>query len=84
LEPKTRESIKQSVRQVEVRTSYHDWKSRVEAPALGNLIGLAAKMSGCSTRIESCLRKQHVVDDILPWISGQYNASFVVSRSGTD
>lgn len=76
----TQETVKQSVRQVEVRTGHHDWKSRAEAPALGDLTGLAAKMSGCSTRIESCLRKQHATDDILLWISEQCNASIQGSR----
>ncbi|KAK4937917.1 hypothetical protein LTR10_021558 [Elasticomyces elasticus] len=61
----TQEAIKQQVRHVEVRTGHHDWKSRVEKPALGDLVALAAKMSGCETRIGSCLRKQSVLNEMI-------------------
>ena len=62
---KTHEALKQEIRRVEVRTGHHAWRSRTEEPALGDLIGLAAKMSGCSTRAASCLRKQHTLSEIL-------------------
>jgi len=65
---KTQNAVKQQVRQVEVRTGHHDWKSRAERPALGDLITLAAKMSGCGTRIGSCTRKQSALADILSFV----------------
>lgn len=74
------ERVKQDVRQVEVRTGHHDWKSRGEAPALGDMIGLAARMSGCSTRIESSLRKQRARTDFVRRIMEQCS---LISQNST-
>ena len=62
------EEIKQQVRQVEVRTGHHDWKTRSEGAALGDLTSLSAKMSGCSTRCGSSLRKQHLLVEVLEFV----------------
>ena len=67
--------LKSQVRAVEVRTGHHVWKSRKEAPALGDLIALAAAMSGCDTRIASCLRKQKVLVDLIKHIQEQVDLS---------
>lgn len=64
----TQETIKGQVRQVEVRTGHHDWKTRAEPPALGDLIALAAKMSGCESRLGSCLRKQRVLTELVTFV----------------
>ena len=67
----TQGSIKSQVRAVEVRTEHHDWKSRKEPPALGDLIALTAKMSGCDMRIGSCLRKQKMLAEMITFIEEQ-------------
>ena len=64
----TQEAIKGQVRQVEVRTGHHAWKSRAEPPALGDLFALAAKMSGCESRLGSCLRKQRMLAEMITFI----------------
>lgn len=62
------EAVKEELRKVEVRTGHHQWRSRAEPPALGDLVSLAAKMSGCGTRISSCIRKQHAICEIQDFI----------------
>ncbi|KAK5079249.1 hypothetical protein LTR64_002329 [Lithohypha guttulata] len=68
---KSQDEIKKQVRQVEVRTGHHDWKSRKEGAALGDLTSLSAKMSGCSTRCGSGLRKAYVLIDVLDFVDTQ-------------
>jgi len=68
---RTQDDIKRQVREVEVRTGHHNWKSRSERAALGDLTSLSAKMSGLSTRCGSCLRKQHILVEVLDFVSGQ-------------
>ncbi|RYN47120.1 hypothetical protein AA0114_g7923 [Alternaria tenuissima] len=53
--------VKKLVREVEVRTGYHEWTGRAEDSARGDLVGLSARMSGCGTRVESNARKLGVV-----------------------
>ena len=61
-------SIKSQVRAVEVRTGHHAWKSRKEPPALGDLIALTARMSGCDTKIASGLRKQKMLAEMINFV----------------
>lgn len=54
-------AIKEIVRKVEVRTGHHNWKSRYEDAALGDLFTLSAEMSGCATKAASCTRKREIL-----------------------
>lgn len=65
------QQIKTQVRQVEVRTGHHDWKSRTEPPALGDLTELSAKMSGYQIRTGSCVRKQYALVELLNFVRRQ-------------
>lgn len=67
----TQDDVKQQVRQVEVRTGHHTWKSRREGAALGDLTSLSAKVSGCSTRCGLCLRKVHLLADVIALVKTQ-------------
>jgi len=69
------DNIKRQVRQVEVRTGHHNWRSRSERAALGDLTSLSAKMSGSSTRCGSCLRKQHTLIEVLDFVSTQLRST---------
>lgn len=53
--------VKKRVREVEVRTGYHEWTCRSEASATGDLVSLSARMSGCGLRTESNIRKLGVI-----------------------
>jgi hypothetical protein len=53
--------VKGVVREVEVRTGFHEWRGRAEDSAGGDLVGLSAKMSGCGARVESNARKLGVI-----------------------
>ncbi|KAI9692916.1 MAG: hypothetical protein M1822_004911 [Bathelium mastoideum] len=53
--------VKKLIREVEVRTGYHQWAGRSEGPARGDLVSLSARMGGCGSRIESNTRKLGVV-----------------------
>lgn len=57
----TQSKLKNSVREVEQRTGYHQWAGRHEQPASGDLSTLSARMSGCETRAASITRKIEVV-----------------------
>lgn len=74
---RTQDDIKKHVRQVEVRTGHHNWKSRSERAALGDLTSLSAKMSGSSTRCGSCLRKQHTLTEVLVFVSSQLQSTML-------
>lgn len=54
-------AAKNLVREVEVRTGYHEWTQRAEVSARGKLIDLAARMSGCGIRTESNTQKLGVI-----------------------
>jgi hypothetical protein len=60
--------VKKLVREVEVRTGYHEWAGRAEGPARGDLVGLSARMSGCGSRIESNTRKLGVISEYCQFI----------------
>jgi len=49
-------NVRKLVRQVEVRTGYHEWTLRAEDSAQGDLVEMSARMSGCGIRIESNTR----------------------------
>jgi hypothetical protein len=55
--------VKKQVREVEVRTGYHEWTGRCDDSAAGDLVGLSAKMSGCGIRTESNIRKLGVITE---------------------
>jgi hypothetical protein len=77
----TQEELKHQVRQVEVRTGHHDWKSRNEPPALGDLLALAAKMSGCESRVGSCLRKQSMLNEMIDFVEKQCASIELLERN---
>ena len=58
------EDVKVLVREVESRTGHHDFETRSELPARGDLFSLAAKMSGCGTKIASHLRKLGILEEL--------------------
>jgi hypothetical protein len=68
-------TIKQKVREVEVRTGYHEWQSRSESPALGDLESLSATMSGCGTRTAALIRKIEVLQQLTSFTSEQFAQS---------
>jgi hypothetical protein len=69
--------VKTLVREVEVRTGYHEWTGRAEDSARGDLIGLSARMSGCGTRVESNTRKLGVIAEF-----GQFFVT-ILKKKGT-
>ena len=58
------EAVKNQVRATEVRTGHHSFRSRVEPPAFGDLLGLSARMSGCALRIGCGNRKLGVIEEL--------------------
>jgi hypothetical protein len=60
--------VKRVVREVEVRTGYHEWTGRGEESACGDLVGLSARMSGCGARVESNTRKLGVITEFSKFI----------------
>lgn len=64
-------SIKDAVRGVEVRTGYHQWHNRSEAPPMDDLAVLSAKVSGYNTKTASCLRKIKVIEELNNFILEQ-------------
>ena len=54
-------SIKQNVRAVEVRTKFHSWASRNEAPAGGDYKSLSAMTAGAKTRLANLCRRTKVL-----------------------
>ncbi|KAH7130837.1 hypothetical protein EDB81DRAFT_807573 [Dactylonectria macrodidyma] len=60
----TQNTIKQQVRQVEVRTGHHNFASRQEQPAAGSMGQLSAKMSGFATKLASTRRKIKVAREL--------------------
>lgn len=79
----TQANIAKEVRQVEVRTGHHNWKSRAENPALGDLVHLTATMSGCSGRMASCIRKQKTLRDIYDAILDDRNSNSLSQLAST-
>jgi hypothetical protein len=57
--------VKHTIREVEVRTGHHDFSTRIEGPALGDLCNLSAQVSGCATKLANSARKVGV---ILEWM----------------
>jgi hypothetical protein len=60
--------VKKQVREIEARTGYHEWTSRDEISAGGDMIGLSARMSGCGIRSESNVRKLEVIEEFCQFI----------------
>ncbi|KAF2439511.1 hypothetical protein P171DRAFT_476680 [Karstenula rhodostoma CBS 690.94] len=60
--------VKRVVRQIEVRTGYHEWTSRSEGPARGDLVSLSARITGSGSRIASNTRKLGVIADYCRFI----------------
>ena len=76
------EPIKDQVREVEVRTGFHNWESRFEKPAAGDLNSLSAKMSGCETKTASIIRKIETVRELSKFIRQQADSS--LARGGSN
>ena len=58
------DTIKQQVRQTEVRTGHHGFKSRGEPPATGDLLRLSADMSGCISNLAVTIRRLGVLREL--------------------
>ncbi|KEF56270.1 uncharacterized protein A1O9_07851 [Exophiala aquamarina CBS 119918] len=67
----TLKALKQKIREVEIRTGYHEWQTRSANPALGDLESLSAKMIGCETRNATMIRKMEVLRQLIAFISQQ-------------
>jgi hypothetical protein len=57
-------TIKQQVRQTEVRTGHHGFMSRSETPATGDLLRLSADMSGCMSNLAVITRRLGVLREL--------------------
>lgn len=71
--------VKRAVRHIEVRTGYHEWANRSECPARGDLVSLAAKITGGGSRVASNTRKLGVIDEFCQFMrkrtGGKYAAT---------
>jgi hypothetical protein len=63
--------VKRVVREVELRTGYHEWTGRDEDSAGGDLVGLLARMSGWGAKVESSTRKLGVIAEFSKFIRDQ-------------
>jgi hypothetical protein len=63
-------TIKQQVRQTEVRTGHHGFMSRSEPPATGDLLGISADMSGCVSNLAVVTRRLGVLRELNRFIVG--------------
>jgi hypothetical protein len=61
-------SIEQNFREVEVRTGHHQWSSRRENSATGDLSALLGAVGGWETKMASNLRKMKVIQDLTEFI----------------
>ncbi|KAJ5709757.1 hypothetical protein N7493_010048 [Penicillium malachiteum] len=64
------ETTKENVRTVEVRTKFHSWTSRNEAPAEGDYLSLSAMTAGAKTKIANLCRKTKVLLDLCDFVEG--------------
>ncbi|KAK7968839.1 hypothetical protein PG988_007912 [Apiospora saccharicola] len=60
--------IKYQVRQTEVRTGHHDFMSRSEPPAPGDLIRLLAEISGCLSNLAVLNRRLAILDELKSFV----------------
>ncbi|KAK8054984.1 hypothetical protein PG993_000211 [Apiospora rasikravindrae] len=67
----TLNKIKYQVRQTEVRTGHHDFASRNEPPAPGDLIRLLADMSGCLSNLAVLSRRLGILDELKKFASDE-------------
>jgi len=65
---RSQDMIKKEVREIEVRTGYHQWSSRTEQAAPGDLARISAKISGCATKTASTSRKIKVIQQLNEFI----------------
>ncbi|RDW66955.1 hypothetical protein BP5796_09704 [Coleophoma crateriformis] len=61
-------TVKHTVRQVEVRTGHHTFMSRSEPPATGDLLRLSADMSGCISNLAVNTRRLGVLRELNKFI----------------
>lgn len=61
-------SIKENVRAVEVRTRFHSWTSRNEAPAEGDYISLSSATTGAKTRLANLQRRTKIIHELCEFI----------------
>ncbi|KAL4894283.1 hypothetical protein BDV59DRAFT_192625 [Aspergillus ambiguus] len=74
-------SIKDSVRAVEVRTRFHSWSNRNEAPAEGDYVSLSAMITGAKTRLANLCRRTRILHEICDFI---WENLHTVHREGYD
>lgn len=63
--------MKHQVRQTEVRTGHHDFTSRSEPPAPGDLIRLLADMSGCLSNLAVLSRRVGILEELKKFSSDE-------------
>ena len=68
----THKQVKVQVNEMEARTGHHIYKSRSVKPALGDLLDLSARMSGCGAKIAGSLRKLGVIEELKVFIREQF------------
>jgi hypothetical protein len=72
--------VKHTIREVEVRTGHHDFSTRMEGPALGDLCNLSAQVSGCATKVANSARKAGVILEWMKFVRGSEDRR----ETGTD
>lgn len=74
--------IKEGVRQVEVRTHFHSWASRTEAPAPGSYFTLSSQMVGAKTRLANLSRRTKVLTELCDFIEENHDIELGDMSSG--
>lgn len=81
---KVQEVIKTNIREIEQRTGYHQFASRGDKIALGDLGPLAASASGYATKLASIERKGKAVGRILEFMRQSIQESRAQYRASAD
>lgn len=76
--------IKGLLRQIEVATGHHSWKSRTKAPAAGDPYTLSTKMSGYSMKLASASRKIKVAEETVQFGLDMLNPRRVSENKGNE
>ncbi|KAJ5611913.1 hypothetical protein N7528_009018 [Penicillium herquei] len=62
------QTTKENVRAVEVRTKFHSWTSRNEAPAEGDYLTLSAMTAGAKNRIANLCQRTKILLDLCDFV----------------
>lgn len=81
---KVQEVIKTSIREIEQRTGYHQFASKADKLALGDLGPLAASASGYAAKLASVERKSKAVSKILEFMRQSIQESRAQYRASVD